>query len=659
MKLHSLKLENFQGIKAAEFCFDGKNATIFGDNATGKTTVFNAVTWLLFDKASTGAKGFTPKTKSLVGDVHNLNHSATAVFVLEDGRTLTLSKTFTEVYKKKKGSPISEFSGHTTLYFVDGVPSKEKEYQSAIADICGAEQLKILTMPHYFSEDMTWEGRRELLLDVCGSVDDEAIINTTPELKELRSLLTIPGTADKNYSIDEFKKVAGPLKTAINKELDEIPSRIDEISRSIEDISGISLNDIAAKKETANAELERLNKEYADHLQGDDGAAEITKQLADEKVTLEKLKGEYLRKSAELDTDHAFKISEIKKNISEISSLISIKNAELTQKNAELSRVSSIRDKLISEYKEVQAKKFDVSKTVCPTCGREYPAEHINQMIKKFNINKSEKLADLNRLGKETASKDIIECLKADIGILDKEIETEQSKLEKLKNDLDNSLKEYELIQPPPFETTDVYKVIIAKINELTASLNNARSDRSEQYKYIVEKINNVRSQIDVLKSIELKLLSSEKTRDRIKELEAREQELARNYEKLEKTLYICDLFTKEKVSMITDKINDKFRTVSFKLFNEQINGGIKEDCEVLIPTPDGRMVPYSYANNAARINAGLEIISVLSEYWNKSIPVFIDNAESVTRLINTNTQTIKLVVSEKDKKLRLEVDDT
>lgn len=659
MKLHSLKLENFQGIKAAEFCFDGKNATIYGDNATGKTTVFNAVTWLLFDKASTGAKGFTPKTKSSDGDVHNLNHSANAVFVLEDGRTLTLCKTFTEVYKKKKGSPISEFSGHTTLHFVNGVPSKEKEYQSAISDICGPEQLKILTMPHYFSEDMTWEGRRKLLLEVCGAVDDEDIINTTPELKELRSLLIIPGTADKNYSIDEFKKVAGPLKTAINKELEEIPSRIDEVSRSIEDISGITLKDIAVKKETANAELERLNKEYADHLQGDDGAAEITKQLADEKVKLEKLKGEYLRKSAELDTDHASKISEIKRNISEITSLITIKNAERTQKNAELSRVTSIREKLISEYNEVQAKNFDVSKTVCPTCGREYPAEHINQMIEKFNINKSEKLAELNRLGKETASKDIIECLKADIGILDKEIETEQSKLKELKNNLDNSLKEYELIQPPPFETTDVYKVIIAKINELSAAQNNARSDRSEQYKYIVEKINNVRSQIDAFKSIELKLLSAEKTRDRIKELEAREQELARNYEKLEKTLYLCDLFTKEKVSRLTDKINDKFSTVSFKLFNEQINGGIKEDCEVLIPTPDGRMVPYSYANNAARINAGLEIISVLSEYWNKSIPVFIDNAESVTRLIDTNTQTIKLVVSEKDKKLRLEVDDT
>ena len=89
----------------------------------------------------------------------------------------------------------------------------------------------------------------------------------------------------------------------------------------------------------------------------------------------------------------------------------------------------------------------------------------------------------------------------------------------------------------------------------------------------------------------------------------------------------------------------------------EQINGGVKEDCEVLIPGEGGRMVPYTFANNAARINAGLEIISVLAEHWNTEMPVFIDNAESVTHLADTWMQTIRLVVSEQDKQLRLEAE--
>lgn len=132
MKLQTLELENFQGIKQADFCFNGQSATIYGDNATGKTTVFNALTWLLFDKASTGAKGFTPKTRTANGDAHNLNHSATATFIMDDGRYTSFTKTFHEIYKKKKGSATSEFSGHTTDYFIDGVPVKEREYQDTL-----------------------------------------------------------------------------------------------------------------------------------------------------------------------------------------------------------------------------------------------------------------------------------------------------------------------------------------------------------------------------------------------------------------------------------------------------------------------------------------------------------------------------------------------
>lgn len=37
MKINTLRLENFQGIKAATFDFKGQSASIYGDNATGKT----------------------------------------------------------------------------------------------------------------------------------------------------------------------------------------------------------------------------------------------------------------------------------------------------------------------------------------------------------------------------------------------------------------------------------------------------------------------------------------------------------------------------------------------------------------------------------------------------------------------------------------------
>ena len=59
--------------------------------------------------------------------------------------------------------------------------------------------------------------------------------------------------------------------------------------------------------------------------------------------------------------------------------------------------------------------------------------------------------------------------------------------------------------------------------------------------------------------------------------------------------------------------------------------------------------------NNAARINVGLDIINTLSEHYGITAPIFIDNAEAVTSLIQTAGQQIRLIVSEKDKQLRVE----
>ena len=89
-------------------------------------------------------------------------------------------------------------------------------------------------------------------------------------------------------------------------------------------------------------------------------------------------------------------------------------------------------------------------------------------------------------------------------------------------------------------------------------------------------------------------------------------------------------------------------------MFIEQINGGVKEDCEVMVPG-EAKLVPYTLANNAARINAGLEIIDALSRHWDTELPVFVDNAESVTQLQDIAPQVIRLVVSEADRVLRLE----
>ena len=91
------------------------------------------------------------------------------------------------------------------------------------------------------------------------------------------------------------------------------------------------------------------------------------------------------------------------------------------------------------------------------------------------------------------------------------------------------------------------------------------------------------------------------------------------------------------------------FSGIKFRLFDTQINGGLIECCDTLI---EG--VPWLDANNAARINAGISIINVLSNHYGQNAPIWIDNSESITHIHTTESQCIELYVSESDKVLRI-----
>ena len=234
MKIISIHLSNFQGIRDMKIDLDGHSAAIYGDNGTGKTTIFNAITWLLFDKPSTGAKNWSPKTRGADGEKHNLEHSVTATFVLQDGSRITLAKTLREVYKKKRGAATAEYTGNTIDYYIDSVPVKEKEYTATVSGHCGGdEMMKLLTMPDYFPEVMEWKKRRELLLEICGDVTDETVIESSAELIDLPTYLLKPGTLGQYYTVEEYAKIAKALKADINRQLDTLPDRIDEAQRAI------------------------------------------------------------------------------------------------------------------------------------------------------------------------------------------------------------------------------------------------------------------------------------------------------------------------------------------------------------------------------------------------------------------------------------------
>ena len=150
------------------------------------------------------------------------------------------------------------------------------------------------------------------------------------------------------------------------------------------------------------------------------------------------------------------------------------------------------------------------------------------------------------------------------------------------------------------------------------------------------------------LREKELSLFSTvDYQNKRIDELKKTQKILSENYEKMEFEIHLCEEFIKTKVNMITENINQYFKNVRFKLFETQINGGLKECCDVMVPAKSGAYVPFNNGSNrGANMNAGIEMISVLSRYIGAELPVFVDNAESVVDLNSyDNMQIIKLVV--------------
>lgn len=655
MKIKSLRLENFQGITHAEFDFDGLSASIYGDNATGKTTVFNAVTWLLFDKASTGAKNFTPKTKGASGDLHNLDHTAEAAFIMPSGEIATFRKVYHEVYKKKRGSSREEFDGNTVDFFIDGVPVKEKQYTGTLQNYCGGiERMKMLTMPDYFAEVMPWDERRKILLEICGDVSDADVIQSAPELSEIDLYLRKPGTGHQYYSVEEYKKIAEARKREINKQLTALPGRIDEAKRAIPEQTGTA-EQYSSEIERRNLRRGELLERRAAALTGDIATIEAKRKTAEAEAALSAARSAYSAKASEANAQTMEQIAKATEALAEARSRASAAKGSAGQFRESAQAMTEHRSRLLADYAKEHAAVWDEGQENCPYCGQRLPPERVNNMKADFNRRKSERLMEINRQGKEKCSKDAIaaavrQAEEAEAAAT--AAETEASLLQKKIDALRSNLT-----QPPVFETTPEYFKLSGEITACRVAERGAAQCGAADTTGIDSEIQAIDREVEELQRKKAQADQAEAQKNRIAELEAQEKQMGSEFENLEHGVWLCDEFTKAKVRMLTSRIDSKFSSVRFRLFQEQLNGGVKDDCEVLIPGDGGRMVPYSFANNAARINAGLEIIGVLADHWDMEMPVFIDNAESVTHLARTWTQTIRLVVSEQDKKLRLVIE--
>lgn len=635
--LKSLKLHNFKGIKDFEVEF-GHVTDIKGENGLGKSTIFDAFNWLLFDKDSQGRKNFEIKTLDETGEpLHKLEHTVEGNLII-DGIQLSLAKTFKEKWTKKRGQATQNFSGHETKHYINGVEVIKKEYEEKIKEIMDEGLFKLVTNPMYFP-NLNWKEQRTIVQEIIGTIDDERVINYNSKLAPLKGAYT--------DSISEYNARTKASIKKINDEIKLIPARIDECNNNIVDVD---FTELEARKKEVEKKINDIDERIEDSSKGND-------VLLEHKQNLFNLKQEYQEKLnharavASNGKDKLInKLQGKKDELREVNSVMKNYSYEIEKEEARkrsyetsLIGINEKLNKLRNKWKEVKSRDFEADNKICKYCGQELPLHEVEQLEERFNLNKSKELEIIcTNADKAKKEKEELEEKIEKIKEINKETKEQSEEANKNKKALEEEIKEIQTEIDNFIVPTDINfdgKVQLEREIELVEEdIKNFKTvDNTE-----------LKAEKQVLKAelaqINSKLAAkenNERLKERIKELDAEEVELAQKVAKLEGQLFLCEEFTRTQVELSEGMINKKFKNIKFKLFKELINGGLEETCEILC---DG--VPYGNANTASQINAGLEVIKTLSDHYGIHAPIFIDNAESVNKIIDLESQIIKLTVS-------------
>lgn len=635
MKLLSLELENFQRIKKEKINFDGQSMAISGRNESGKTTVANAYMWLLTGKSYTNEPKYSPQTVSGDKLAHHLDHSVTAVFESEEGKRFSLKKTYREVWRKKRGSETEELVGGENLFEIDKVPTKASDFDAFVTDTFGDQEIiQILTKPEYFSETIGWQDRREIVMSLIEDVSDQDIIDSRADLADLAGYLLKHGAGSDRYTLDELEQIARAEKKKAGQKIDEIPSRIDEVTRLMP--AKLSEKEIAAAKAKLIEEeksLETLSAELS-AIRATPISSSTALQIAELEEQMAIKRADYLDKNNQIKERTSDLIMMAKKRNAQFDEEVEHNGRQVLKLERELGSL----EEMLEKYSEAASKvneSFWTGDIVCPVCEQDLPADRIEDSKKAFNLKKSReaeewqvRIAD-KKAEIESLEKQIENALKLKPTA---EEENRRQQSEGYIKQLEVELKELRAYDPSEEEEIQALAGEVALLK--AASADDEKEKRKEQIAEYEGMISDQREKADEVRAILRQADERSKHEDRIAELEDELSEYAGVFELAERKLYLTQQFVMAKADMLTGKINALFNDerLQFKLFNILKNGGIEPTCEVLVVSDKGDMVEYKAANRAGRINAGLEIIKVLGSK-RESLPVLIDNAESVNTL--------------------------
>ena len=663
IRLKEIRLENFKGIKELDVKFFDQTE-IMGQNAAGKTTVFDAFTWPLFGKNSAGAEKFDLRPLDAKGkQIDNVEIKATALMEV-DGKEVEFSKIQKQNWVKKRGTDMATLQGNINSFEIDGYPKSEADFKAYIESLAPEEIFKIITNPTCFMS-LEWKKRRAILMRLASGVTDLEIASGNEKFAELLPEL------EKAPSTDDIRKKYTKALAEWKKQQEMIPARIDEASRQLVDVDVAELElyrnqlkDEISEAEKSMDDLDHLYKEY--------------QHKADEVYELRKSVIDYQTKASQENVE---KRRAIQKKIDDCDHIIGQAEgcAELAKMDVDrlenmIMRAEEERTRLLSAYDEAKNRKYpayepliplDESSLICPTCGQELPdevraqkmAEYADQCAAHEKIYEGAKAAfeadrqkcmnDIVSRGQKRRAD--IDAWKAGAEQKIKEIAEHEKNSAAARAEKEDLLKilsdipaEADLSEDQVFAEM---QLSLSKMEEDMKSVDSGADARNQARIHLS-------GMRETLAGVEQKIASADNSsvEARIEELKAEQRAVSQKVADQENMIDLLEEFIRYKMKMISEEINKAFDIVSWKMWEMQINGGMKECCECMV-----NGVPYSTLNNGHRILAGLDIIQAISKLCDVSAPIFIDNAESINKenIPVMDAQIILLTVSD-DKQLKV-----
>lgn len=632
--LIAIEIANFKGCKTLKVFFDEKITYVKGKNATGKSTIMDAFLWCITGKNSEDSTNFNIKAHDENGNAASgLDHNVTVILDCA-GRIIKLSKTYKEKWVKKRGNDESEMDGHTTSYEINDVPMDKKDYDLQIADMLDSELFKILSNPLYFNT-MKWNDKRDVLMHLVQSLSDEVPAEIANEVESAGSL-------------ENALKAASANKKKMNKEREQIQPRIDELDKQKQEIRiDVKEEDNNNAKTWAEAMITEKQREI-ETLNFESKEQKYKKALQDLRLKKEEVlneqKNEHRKKvhdeictfkNLEIQLEQAKKeYKNLEKINSEMMEVVKVSNGQIEE----------LREQWLKLDREQINENLVAVSNACPTCKHILPEEDIlrekNMKLNLYREDKMKRLEEIQAQGHRKA--EALNILQFDIKSNCEKLVSEECRIKELQSALAEQMITVEKIKEEVEMKPEAIQKIENEIEAIEKAIALASDETvSEKIQEAKDKIKEYELKRDEAASKAIQFEQLKKLNERIEELKQKAMQLSRSIAESEKIEMMIENYIRKCAEMAQEELNSKFKTIKWRLFESQINGGISQTCTALV---DG--VPYSDANRAAKINCGIEIISVLSDYYGVSVPIFIDNAECINKILIDNVQQIRMYVT-------------